>query len=199
MKPNKNKLARVRLNKNKIKNINTVRQNQNIVIHLGKSNRKSHNLRTTNAPIIRRYYAPIPQPSQESFQTNKTLESVGNTLRELKAEQTILRNELNREQQTAKDLNPLSREQTVELNREKQTAKDLNPLSREREDNEINRGIRPMWKDPIFDSPEPDRSGKMSEETWASILQLQPTRKNRPSSEKKAEQVIESLMKKKPK
>jgi len=175
MKPNKNKLARVRLNKNKIKNINTVRQNQNIVIHLGKSNRKSHNLRTTNAPIIRHYHSPIPQPSREYFQTNQTLESVGQSLRELKAEQTILRNELNREQQTAKN---------------------LNPLSREREDNEINRGIAPMQL--FADLPEPDRSGKMSEETWASILRLQPTRKNRPTSEKKAEQVIESLMKKKP-
>jgi hypothetical protein len=172
MKPNKNKLARVRLNKNKIKNINTVRQNQNIVIHLGKSNRKSHNLRTTNAPIIRRYYAPIPQPSQESFQTNKTLESVGNTLRELKAEQTILRNELNREQQTAKK---------------------LNPLSREREDNEINRGIAPMQL--FADSP----TALISEKSRALILQLNPNRIKFPKYDIDAEKLIEALMKKKPK
>ena len=172
MKPNKNKIARIRLNKNRIKNINTVRQNQNIVIHLGKSNRKSHNLRTTNAPIIRHYHSPIPQPSRENFQTNQTLESVGNTLRELKAEQTILRNE---------------------LNREKQTAKDLNPLSREREDDEINKGIAPME---FFNSPEPERSGLITENSRAFILQLQPNRIKFPKLDIDAKLLIQTLMKK---
>jgi hypothetical protein len=105
------------------------------VIHLAKSSQRrsnTHNLRTTNAPIIRRYFAPIPQPLQESFQTNKTLESVGNTLRELKAEQTILRNELIREQQTAKERNPITNPPM------------LPTIEREREDNDINRGITPL-------------------------------------------------------
>ena len=94
MKRNKNKLGKV---KNKIRNISTLKQNQNVVIHLAKPRKttsKTHNLRATNAPIIR-YYTPTPQPSQHIFQTNKTLESIGNTLRELKHEQTVLRNEMN--------------------------------------------------------------------------------------------------------
>ena len=88
----RNKLRHVR-KENNYKQINRVRQNQNVNIHLGKPPpvRRRRPLRTTNAPIIRRYYQPPPQPDNFPFQTAKTLQSIGNTLRELKAEQDLLR------------------------------------------------------------------------------------------------------------
>ena len=91
----RNKLRHVRKEINH-KQISKVRQNQNVNIHLGKPPTKRRNvrppLRTTNAPMIRRYYQPPPAPDNFPFQTAKTLQSIGNTLRELKAEQDLLRN-----------------------------------------------------------------------------------------------------------
>ena len=88
-----NKLRHVRKEVNH-KQINKVRQNQSVNIHLGNPPpvRRRRPLRTTNAPIIRRYYQPPPKPDDFPFQTAKTLQSIGNTLRELKAEQDLLRN-----------------------------------------------------------------------------------------------------------
>ena len=76
------------------KNTNTLLQQQKIHISLAKPTpkrrrAKAHGLRTSNAPIIRRYYQPIPQVTDA--QTYKTLDSIGNTLRELKREQQVLR------------------------------------------------------------------------------------------------------------
>jgi len=82
---------------NNYKQINKVRQNQNVNIHLSKppkTRRTVRPLRTTNAPIIKRYYQPPPQPDNFPFQTAKTLQSIGNTLRELKAEQDVLKTDL---------------------------------------------------------------------------------------------------------
>ena len=79
---------------NNYKQINKMKQNQSVHINVGKPPARRRNirpLRTTNAPIIRRYYQPPPQPDNFPFQTAKTLQSIGNTLRELKNEQDILR------------------------------------------------------------------------------------------------------------
>ena len=87
----RNKLKHVRGEINH-KQISKVKQNQNVNMHLSKPPARRRNirpLRTTNAPIIRRYYQP--QPDNFPFQTAKTLQSIGNTLRELKAEQDVLR------------------------------------------------------------------------------------------------------------
>ena len=93
----RNKLRNVRKEKN-YKLINKeVKQNQNVHINLGKPPpvRRRRPLRTTNAPIIRRYYQPPPAPDNFPFQTAKTLQSISNTLRELKAEQDVLRSSFN--------------------------------------------------------------------------------------------------------
>jgi hypothetical protein len=181
MKRTKNKIATIRLKKNRIKNINKL--NQSVVIHLAKSSQRksnTHNLRTTNAPIIRHYYAPIPQPSQESFQTNKTLESVGNTLRELKAEQTILRNELNREERNPIMNSPILPTKATE---------------REREDNDINRGITPL-KPAV--TAKAKKNDQLTEKSRAIINQLQPNRRNFPSSEQGGQVLIQKLRKRNP-
>ena len=93
----RNKLKNVRKVFNH-KQINKVRQNQNVNIHLGKPPAKRRNvrppLRTTNAPIIRRYYQPPPTPDNFPFQTAKNFQSIQNTLRELKMEQDNLKTDL---------------------------------------------------------------------------------------------------------
>jgi len=211
MKRTKNKIATIRLKKNRIKNINKL--NQSVVIHLAKSHAKSHKLRTTNAPIIRRYYAPTPQPLQESFQTNKTLESVGNTLRELKAEQNILRNQLNSEQQTAKERNPITNPPMLLKKRiiMSRLIRRLprNTTEREREDNDINKGFSPMLPKNLNMeqennninkgiSPMTPKSTKPKEEeitpqSRALILELQPTRRKFPKIEREAKILIQTI------
>ena len=188
MKRGKNKIATIRLKKNRIKNINKL--NQSVVIHLAKSSQRksnTHNLRTTNAPIIRHYYAPIPQPSQESFQTNKTLESVGNTLRELKAEQTILRNELNREQQNPIMNSPM-------LPKKRIIIRGFSPMlpkkiNLEREDDEVNRGFSPLIP---TESTKP-KEEKITPQSRALILELQPTRRKFPKIEREAQILIQTI------
>jgi len=94
----RNKLRNVRKEINH-KQINKVRQNQNVNIHLSKPPARRRNirpLRTTNAPIIKRYYQPPPAPDNFPFQTSKAIATIGNTLRELKMEQDNLKNDLMR-------------------------------------------------------------------------------------------------------
>ena len=89
MRRHKNRLGR-KVTKRSV--IQKVKQNQNVTIHLGNvRKRKSRRPMPVSArPIIQRFYAPTPQPSMFEAQTNRTLDSLNNTIANLKREREFV-------------------------------------------------------------------------------------------------------------